>query len=251
MNYNGEVALVTGGSSGIGRATSLRLASEGARVAVGYLGDAEEDDAKAVVARIRDDGGQALAVQVDVTDPDGVDRCFAAVEDHWGPVQILINNAGISRDSLLLRMSEDAWSQVMKVNLDGVFHTSKRALRNMMRDRSGAIVNVSSVAGLNGNAGQCNYSASKAALVGLTRSLAAEAGGRGIRVNAVAPGLIRTQMTEEMPENWYENVVERTALGRPGEAEEVADAVCYLASPASSYITGVVLVIDGGLSVGL
>ena len=251
MNYNGEVALVTGGSSGIGRATSLRLASEGARVAVGYLGDAEEDDAKAVVASIRDDGGQALAVQVDVTDPDGVDRCFAAVEDHWGPVQILINNAGISRDSLLLRMSEDAWSQVMKVNLDGVFHTSKRALRNMMRDRSGAIVNVSSVAGLNGNAGQCNYSASKAALVGLTRSLAAEAGGRGIRVNAVAPGLIRTQMTEEMPENWYENVVERTALGRPGEAEEVADAVCYLASPASSYITGVVLVIDGGLSVGL
>ncbi len=251
MNYNGEVALVTGGSSGIGKATSLRLASEGARVAVGYLGDAEEDDAKAVVASIRDDGGQALAVQVDVTDPDGVDRCFAAVEDHWGPVQILINNAGISRDSLLLRMSEDAWSQVMKVNLDGVFHTSKRALRNMMRDRSGAIVNVSSVAGLNGNAGQCNYSASKAALVGLTRSLAAEAGGRGIRVNAVAPGLIRTQMTEEMPENWDENVVERTALGRPGEAEEVADAVCYLASPASSYITGVVLVIDGGLSVGL
>lgn len=251
MNYNGEVALVTGGSSGIGKATSLRLASEGARVAVGYLGDAEEDDAKAVVASIRDDGGQALAVQIDVTDPDGVDRCFAAVEDHWGPVQILINNAGISRDSLLLRMSEDAWSQVMKVNLDGVFHTSKRALRNMMRDRSGAIVNVSSVAGLNGNAGQCNYSASKAALVGLTRSLAAEAGGRGIRVNAVAPGLIRTQMTEEMPENWYENVVERTALGRPGEAAEVADAVCYLASPASSYITGVVLVIDGGLSVGL
>lgn len=251
MNYNGEVALVTGGSSGIGKATSLRLASEGARVAVGYLGDAEEDDAKAVVASIRDDGGQALAVQIDVTDPDGVDRCFAAVEDHWGPVQILINNAGISRDSLLLRMSEDAWSQVMKVNLDGVFHTSKRALRNMMRDRSGAIVNVSSVAGLNGNVGQCNYSASKAALVGLTRSLAAEAGGRGIRVNAVAPGLIRTQMTEEMPENWYENVVERTALGRPGEAAEVADAVCYLASPASSYITGVVLVIDGGLSVGL
>ncbi len=251
MTYRGEVALVTGGSSGIGKATSLRLASGGARVAVGYLGDAEEDDARTVVASIVEGGGQAFAVQVDVTDPEGVDRCFAAVEDHWGPVQILINNAGISRDSLLLRMSEDAWSQVMRVNLDGVFHTSKRALRNMMRDRAGAIVNVSSVAGLNGNAGQCNYSASKAALVGLTRSLAAEAGGRGIRVNAVAPGLIRTQMTEDMPENWHQDVVERTALGRPGEAEEVADAVCYLASPASSYITGVVLVIDGGLSVGL
>lgn len=192
-----------------------------------------------------------MAVRMDVGSADEVDAGFSAVEEQWGPVEILVNNAGITRDGLLLRMSMEAWSDVMRINLDGAFMTSKRALRGMMRGRKGAIVNISSIVSLVGNAGQSNYAASKAGLLALTRSLAAEAGSRGIRVNAVAPGFIGTRMTEGMSEEWIEAVTQRIKLGRIGTPEEVAEAVCFLASPAASYITGQVLVIDGGLSVGL
>ncbi len=248
MNFNGEVSLVTGGSRGIGRAISLRLAEAGARVVVSNL---DLDVAEDVAEEIRGLGGEALAVRMDVGSADEVDAGFSAVQEQWGPVEVLVNNAGITRDGLLLRMSMDAWSDVMRINLDGAFMVSKRALRGMMRARSGAIVNIASIVGLVGNAGQSNYAASKAGLLALTRSLAAEAGSRDIRVNAVAPGFIGTRMTESMPEDWIEAVVDRIKLGRIGTPEEVAEAVCFLASPAASYITGQVLVIDGGLSVGL
>lgn len=248
MNFNGEVSLVTGGSRGIGRAISLRLAEAGARVVVSNL---DVDVAEDVAEEIRGLGGEALAVRMDVGSADEVDAGFSAVQEQWGPVEVLVNNAGITRDGLLLRMSMDAWSDVMRINLDGAFMVSKRALRGMMRARSGAIVNIASIVGLVGNAGQSNYAASKAGLLALTRSLAAEAGSRDIRVNAVAPGFIGTRMTESMPEDWIEAVVDRIKLGRIGTPEEVAEAVCFLASPAASYITGQVLVIDGGLSVGL
>ncbi len=252
MNFDGEVALVTGASRGIGAAVCRRLGAAGARVAAGYLGEPElREQALEVVRAIEEDGGEALAVEIDVTVPESVDECFSEIESQWEAVRVLVNNAGVTRDGLMMRMSEEAWSQVMSVNLDGTQRTCRRALRGMMRARDGAIVNMSSVVGLVGNAGQCNYSAAKGGVVGLTRSLAAEVGSRGVRVNAVAPGLIATAMTSEMPEENVGAAVDRSALGRIGQPEDVAEAVCFLASGAASYITGEVLVVDGGMSVGL
>ncbi len=252
MNFDSRVALVTGGSRGIGAAISRRLGQAGARVAVGYLGEpALHEEARAVARDIEEDGGEAMAVEIDVTDPESVEECFSEVESEWEPVRVLVNNAGVTRDGLMMRMSDEAWSQVIAVNLDGAQRTCRRALRGMMRAREGAIVNLASIVGLVGNAGQANYAAAKGGVVGLTKSLAAEVGSRGVRVNAVAPGLIATAMTDEMPEDNIEAAVDRSALDRIGQPEEVAEAVCFLASGAASYITGEVLVIDGGMSVGL
>ena len=249
MNLDGCIALVTGGSRGIGAASCRELAGQGARVVVGYRSGHRE--AVDVVEEIAARGGQARAIHIDIADAASVDAAFGEIEEALGTVQVLVNNAGMTDDALFLRMKPEAWHRVVEVNLLGTFAVTHRAIRGMMKARSGAIVNVTSVVALLGNAGQTNYAASKAGLIGFTRSLAAEVGVRGIRVNAVAPGIIETEMTADMPEDWMNKVVSSTALGRPGHPREVAQAVAFLASPASAYITGEVLVVDGGLGIGL
>ncbi len=249
MNLENRVALVTGGSRGIGAAVCEELAALGARVAIGYR--SHENPACAIRDGITEAGGNALAVPIDISDASSVDTAFSRVEAELAPVEILVNNAGITEDGLFMRMKPESWRRVFEVNLGGAFTVTQRALRPMMRMRSGSIINISSLVGIRGNAGQTNYAAAKAGLIGYTRSLAAEVGRRGIRVNAVAPGFIATDMTSEMADEWVERVTASTALGRAGEPHEVAKAVAFLASSASAYITGEVLVVDGGLGIGL
>ena len=248
-SLKGEIAVVTGASRGIGQAVAVKMGERGARVVVCYHNSKESADA--VVDCIENAEGEAVSLQVDVSNPDSVDEMFTEVEEIWGPATVLVNNAGINDDSLFLRMGEDSWRKVIDVNLNGAFYVTRRAIRQMMRNRKGAVVNVSSVAGVSGNAGQVNYASAKSGLIAFTRSLASEVGSRGIRINAVAPGLIQTDMTEQMPEQAKDEITERTALSRMGEPGEVAEAVCFLASDAASYITGEVLVIDGGLTAGM
>ncbi len=249
MIFSGEVALITGGSRGIGAAIAQELARTGARVAVGYR--RRHEAAERVVSEIIQDGGDALSIELDVSSSDSVDAAFSQVEDAWGPVEILINNAGLTQDHLLLRMPSSGWSEVLDVNLTGPYRTIQRSLRGMLRARFGVIVNISSVVAQRGNPGQANYSAAKAGLEALTRTLSLELGSRGIRVNAVAPGFIETDMTEAMAGDWKDEISNRAALGRAGRSGEVARAVRFLASADASYITGITLVVDGGLSLGL
>jgi 3-oxoacyl-[acyl-carrier protein] reductase len=240
------VALVTGGSRGIGRAVSLRLAAAGARVVVNYAKRA--DAAAEVVAAIDRAGGEAVAIGGDVADSDAVRALFSEAADRFGPVEILVNNAGMTRDELLLRMDPEVWDEVIAVNLRSVYLCTRAALRGMLRGRFGRVVSIGSVAGLAGNPGQANYAASKAAIVGFTRSVAKEVGSRGITVNVVAPGFIDTEMTADLAGDARERAVASVAAARFGTADEVASAVAYLCGDEASYINGHVLVVDGGLA---
>jgi 3-oxoacyl-[acyl-carrier protein] reductase len=240
------VALVTGASRGIGRAIALRLAADGFAVGVNYASNsAKADD---VVAEIVGAGGSAVAVQADVGDAEAVAAMFERVAEELGPVTVLVNNAGITDDGLLLRMGVDQWDRVIETNLRSVFLCTKAALRSMIRNKSGRVINISSVSGVSGNPGQGNYSASKAGVIGFTKSTAKEVGSRGITVNAVAPGFIATDMTDALGEDATSAAAEQISLGRLGTPEEVASVVGYLASDGASYITGQTIVVDGGLA---
>ncbi len=241
-----RVALVTGGSRGIGRAIALRLASDGHAVAVNYAENiaAADDVVDAIIAA----GGTAIAVQADVGDTDAVSAMFETVEDRLGKVEVLVNNAGITRDDLLLRMGPEAWDEVIETNLRSVYLCSRAAMRGMLRSRWGRIISVSSISGISGNPGQANYAASKAGIIGFSKSIAREIGSRNITVNVVAPGFIETDMTEGLGTEIADEVASRAALGRLGRPEEIAAAVGYLASDDAAYVMGQTLVVDGGLA---
>lgn len=241
-----RVALVTGGSRGIGRAIALRLAEDGCAVAVNYASRA--DAAEEVVDAITEAGGRAIAVGADVSDADAVAAMFAQVTEQLGPVTVLVNNAGITDDDLLLRMKEEQFRRVIEVNLTSAFHCTKAALRGMLKAKAGRIINVASVSGIAGNPGQANYAASKAGLIGFTKSIAKEVGARGITANVIAPGYIETDMTDALGDEVKEAAVGTISLARLGRPEEIADVAAFLASDAASYMTGQVLVVDGGLS---
>jgi 3-oxoacyl-[acyl-carrier protein] reductase len=240
------IALVTGASRGIGAAIARSLAAAGYDVAVNYARSAEL--AEELAAEVIDAGGRAVAVQADVSDADQVAAMFATVAEELGHVTVLVNNAGITDDGLLLRMGTEQWDRVLATNLRSVYLCTKAALRPMLKARSGRIISVSSISGIAGNAGQSNYSASKAGVIAFTKSIAKEVGSRGITVNAVAPGFIATDMTEALGEAVTDGVTQQISLGRLGQPEEVASVVRYLASEDASYITGQTIVVDGGLA---
>ena len=243
--FEGKAAIVTGGGAGIGLAIARRLGERGARVAVP---DFNGEAAERAVAELRGLGVEALAFQADVADAARMDAVVAATVEAFGGVHILVNNAGITRDNLLLRMGQDQWDQVIRTNLTGVYVATHAVLRQMLRQKAGAIVSIASVIGLTGNAGQSNYAASKAGIIGFTKSVAREVASRGIRVNAIAPGYIATEMTARLPEEARQAILERVPLPRLGEPADVADAARFLCSDESSYITGVVLRVDGGMA---
>lgn len=242
----GKVALVTGGSRGIGRAVACVLARMGAKVLVNYNGSQER--AMDAVQEILDAGGQAEAYGCDVSDYDACGRMAEELLQRHGHVDILVNNAGITRDSLIMRMTEEDYDRVLDTNLKGAFNTIRHFSRSFLKQRDGRIINISSVSGVTGNAGQANYSASKAGLIGLTKSVAKELGGKGIRVNAVAPGFIDTEMTGSLPEKVRAAVLAAIPAGRAGTAEDVARTVAFLAGRGGDYITGQVICVDGGMT---
>ena len=245
MLLDGKTALVTGASRGIGRAIALCLAAEGARVAINYAGNVKA--AEEVKAAIEAAGGTAILCQADIADSAAVEAMVANVVKEFGTIDILVNNAGITRDTLLMRMKDEDFAKVLDTNLKGVFYCTKAVSKLMMKKRSGRIVNMASVVGLVGNAGQTNYAAAKAGVIGFSKSAAKELASRGITVNVVAPGFIGTDMTAGLPESVKEKMLTDIPLGRMGEAEDVANAVLFLASDQASYITGQVVNVDGGM----
>lgn len=246
MSFEGKVVLVTGSTRGIGRAIATRFAEQGAAVVVTGR---RESDAKEVAQAIAEEtGGQVLGMALDVSQEESVGLVLGEIQSQLGGVDILVNNAGITQDTLLLRMSEDDWERVMEVNVNGAYRCSKAVLRHMMKKRWGRIINVTSIIGIIGNPGQTNYSASKAALIGFTKSLAKEVAGRGITVNAVAPGFIESDMTAALSEEQRNALWEKIPMGRPGSPEDVAAAVLFLANDDASYVTGHTLVVDGGIA---
>ena len=244
-NLQGQVALVTGASRGIGAVIGRRLAQAGARVGVNYK--ASQDAAGDVVEAITGDGGEALLVEGDISQEASAEAVVKLVLAHWGRIDILINNAGITRDRLLVRMVAEDWDQVLSVNLRGAFLCTRLVMPHLIRQRQGRVVNVSSIVGLTGNPGQANYAAAKAGLVGFTKAVAREVASRQVTVNAVAPGFITTSMVDQLSQENQKQILSRIPLGRFGTADDVAEAVLFLCSEGASYITGQVLTIDGGL----
>jgi 3-oxoacyl-[acyl-carrier protein] reductase len=245
IDLTGKSALVTGGSRGIGRAIGRRLARQGADVAFTYKGNAAA--AAEASAGIEEEGRRALAIQADASDPESADGVVRQVLDTFAKVDILVNNAGVTRDDLIMRMTAEAWREVLETNLFGAFWMTKAVTRPMLKARGGRIINITSVSGQAGQTGQANYSAAKAGLIGLTKASARELASRGITVNAVAPGFVLTELTKDLPEALQAQINERTPLGRFGTTDEIADAVAFLASDEAAYITGQVLAVDGGL----
>jgi 3-oxoacyl-[acyl-carrier protein] reductase len=243
-----RTAFVTGGSRGIGRACAVALAEAGHRVAFCYSSD--DDGAKETQSAVEAAGGEALAVQASVADAQAVDRAFSEIEEAFGPVELLVNNAGINADGLVMRMTDEQWDSVLSTNLTGSFHTIRRATPKMMRARFGRIVNISSVSGQTGQPGQANYAAAKAGLVGLSRSVARELASRGITCNIVAPGPIVTAMTDALPDDWRAWATDTVPLGRLGDPHEVGAVVAFLCSDSAGYVTGALVPVDGGLGMG-
>ncbi|MFJ8234395.1 3-oxoacyl-[acyl-carrier-protein] reductase [Ureibacillus sp. NPDC094379] len=241
----GKTAVVTGASRGIGRAIALQLAEEGANVVVNYSGS--EDKALQVVEEIKNIGRNAIAVKANVSDNESVQNLMSQALEAFGSIDVLINNAGITRDNLIMRMKEDEWDDVISTNLKGVFLCTKAVTRQMMKQRAGRIINISSIVGVMGNAGQANYVAAKAGVIGLTKTTARELASRNILVNAIAPGFIETEMTDALPEDIKGAMLAQIPLAQLGQPEHIAKAVVFLASDDSSYMTGQVLHIDGGM----
>lgn len=244
-NFEGKIVLVTGGSRGIGRAIALELGTNGATVVVNYNSSA--DAAEEVLSLIKEAGGDGMTYQADVSDADAVDTMIKDVTKEYGQLDVLVNNAGTTRDNVIMMLKPEDFDVVVNTNLRSAWLCSKFASRKMMRKRTGKIINITSVVGISGNGGQTNYAASKAGMIGLTKSLAKEVAPRGITVNAVAPGYIGTDMTADLSDDLKETAISHIPLGRMGQPEDVAKAVAFLASDAADYITGQVIVVDGGM----
>jgi 3-oxoacyl-[acyl-carrier protein] reductase len=242
IDLNGKIAFVTGGTRGIGFAIADMLAASGARVAISGR---DAGRARGAASRLK---GEAMGVACDVSDEAQVEAAIAEIESGLGGVDILVNNAGVTRDNILLRLDGAAWDEVLDTNLKGAFHTTRAVIKGMMKRRSGRVINISSIVGLTGNKGQANYAASKAGLIGFTKAVAREYASRGITVNCVAPGYIETDMTNALPEDARKALLDSIALGRLGQPEDIAGAVLYLASDLAAYVTGQVLVVDGGMA---